>query len=487
MLIIGSSVLLAQPLIEVIPEVLEVDTINLGSTEYYGVFDPVIVKNSGSVDVELGLSASFDYRHVDTVGHYGDTVAVWAHFGESLSFSWIPGSLDVAAQFPRFCGDGYFGSPGISLGSGDSVFLQFRVQAHTCPVSPLDDTLRIHLYGRNGTEIDSTDIRKAMTFSWGGGYLPPASLVVDSISVTAGSEEVFFSTMEGPWELCLDYYQLYRDTVALFYPTQLDSNNMLPDHFYSTTLVDSFSDTLWPHYWGSSKGIGDTLVNLFYVGTGIDTGTGGYGESSSPSWCLCEYDQSLKADPVHGSFNLISIPCYDERYTTSSDLSEFGICLVQEWNPITQTWSLHGHELLPGIWSPDMPLQVSHVYRVSGNDMEPFQLFSTFKPGIVASSDTSYTLYSSSIVGDRNIIMLPFNTCYIDGINSCSTLDASIVGLGGDIYRVERWNNTTQTWSVVGFEIVPGIWGWDDHLRPGLPYRIWVDTDSPINWPIGAR
>ncbi len=487
-IIVLTASILAQPLIVVVPEVLEFDEYTLASTFFHGLpGEPIYIKNTGVDTVELGLSVECAYRVVDSIEGIRDSIRFRGYFFDTLSYPPISDSLDYILESPRFCSDGFYGASGLSLAPGDSVFLSYDITTHCCPSMPMEDTSHVYIYARSGAEIDTAEVTQYFGILSPPGFPPPESLVIDSINAILGYEQVFLSTTEEPWELCLDYYHLYRDTIALFFASQLDSNNLLPDRFYTTTLVDSFSDTLWEDYWMSSKGVGDTLVNLFYVATGVDTGMGGYGESSSPGWCVCEYDQGMKVNPVLGSFNLLSIPCYDERYTTASDLSEFAVSTVQEWNPVTQTWSLHGKELLPGVWSPDEPLQVSHVYRVSGTDMEPTQLFSTFKPGIVPNNDSTYILYSNSIMGDRNIIMLPFKTSLLDGISNCSTLDASISGVGATIYQVDRWNNATQTWEIIGTEAFPDTWIVDGRLRPGLPYRIWVDTDSPVTWPISAR
>jgi len=486
--LVACTVLLAQPSIVVVPEMLESEMMGVGITRFHGhPSEPIYIKNTGTETVELGLSAEWTYRVVDTVDAARDTVLMWGYFSDTLAYPPLGDTMDYILETPRFSSDGFYGSAGLSLAPGDSAFLSYKITMHYLHTWPYDDTSKVFVYARNGEEMDTAQLLKKICLIGCCGPPAPESLIIDSITTTTGSEQISFKASAAPFYYGGDWYHVYRDTTALFYSTQLDSSKLLPERLYSTAYVDSFSDTLWEDYWMSSKGIEDTLVNLFYVCTSVDSGPtfpGGFVESYDLSWCVCEYDQSLKSHPIIGSVNLISIPCYDERYTTASDLSEFGISSVQEWNPITQAWSLRGSNILPGVWSPDEPLQVSHVYRVSGADMDSFQLFSTFKPGIIPQNDTSYVLYSNGIRGGRNIIMLPFKVAYIDNIIYCSDLENSLVAAGAyELYRVERWNNTTQTWSVVGEKLFMG-WISDGRLRPGMPYRISIDVPVPIYWPV---
>ncbi|HDR90972.1 MAG TPA: hypothetical protein ENN75_01860, partial [candidate division Zixibacteria bacterium] len=167
-------------------------------------------------------------------------------------------------------------------------------------------------------DTESEDIYIYVTLMAPIGPPPPDSVVITQITCTPGSEEVRFKANAAPFFYGADWYHIYRDTVCLFYRTQLDSSNLLPNRTTSIYFTDNFSDTLFAHYWSSSKGVCDTLVNLFYVFTSVDSGPtapGGYAESSFPSWPLCEYDQGIKSNPVTGSYNVVSIPCYDDDVT----------------------------------------------------------------------------------------------------------------------------------------------------------------------------
>ncbi len=479
----------AQPAIEVVPEILESDTMFLGTTHCYGhIFDPIFIKNTGAIPVELGLSGCFDYRHLDTIGHYGDTVLVSAHFCDSSGFPWWCGApFDIVAAEPRFWSDGYYGPLGITLFPGDSVFLMFTVSAHYCRFYPFSDTVRISIYGRNGAEIDTTIVKREIFFMGYGGPAPPDSVGIDSICATPGSEKVFISICGfEPWMLCADFFHVYRDTVALLFGSQLDSNRLIPERGYTSTFVDSFIDTFWCDYFDSSKGICDTLVNLFYALTSIDTGSSspdGFSESPVPSWCFCEYDQALGTSSPYGAQNLISIPCLHEEYRNASDLEALGVCQVLEWEPFGQSWTTVGYKLDPLGWIVDGPLQVSHVYYITGTHGVTPELFSTYEPGIIPSTDSVFTI-NSNVFGERNIIMLPFKTALIEDIHDAITLAASIEAAGGSLYLVKAWDNTSQTWVTVGYK--HPIYGWiiNLHIRPGMPYQIWVNTSSPINWPI---
>ncbi|HDR91340.1 MAG TPA: hypothetical protein ENN75_03720 [candidate division Zixibacteria bacterium] len=306
-------------------------------------------------------------------------------------------------------------------------------------------------------------------------------LSIDSIDATIGEEKIFLNTGAEPWELDADFFNVYRDTAPIFYWTQIDSDKLLPNRAFTADYTDDFDDPFWPDYVGSSKGIGDTLVNLFYVVSAVD--------SLEPSFrlsnCAGEYDQGMKSSSTAGSVNFISIPTYDERWTNASDLSEFGVSTVQEWHAVTQTWLTVGVEVVSGVWSPDDPLQLSHVYRVSGADIPSETIFTTSTPGIVPSTDTTYSLHSDNVFGNQNVIMLPFQTAYIDGIDDCASLEASIVATGADeILSVERWNSATKTWELVGSKLPVGVWSPNGELRPGLPYRIRLESTSPVNWPL---
>ncbi|MGC9315817.1 MAG: hypothetical protein ACP5G4_09395, partial [bacterium] len=309
-------------------------------------------------------------------------------------------------------------------------------------------------------DTESEDIYIYVTLMAPEGPPPPDSVVITQITCTPGSEEIRFKANATPFFYGADWYHVYRDTVCLFYSTQLDSNNLLPTRGTGLYYTDLFTDTLWAHYPTSSKGVCDTLVNLFYVFTSVDSGPtapGGFAESAFPSWPLCEYDQTIKSNPVTGSYNVVSIPCYDDDVTRAIDFAAWGATSVQEWNAATQTWSTIGSQLFPGTWVPNGNIMVSHSYRFSGAGVAAQDIFSTFEPGIVPQDDTTYTLYSSTVAGNRNIIMLPFKVSYIDNITNCATLAASIVAAGAtEVTRVERWNNATMTWSTVGSQLFPG-------------------------------
>jgi len=335
-------------------------------------------------------------------------------------------------------------------------------------------------------DTESEDIYIYVTLMAPEGPQPPDSVVITQITCTPGSEEIRFKANATPYFYGADWYHIYRDTLCLFYRTQIDSSNLLPDRSTSLYFTDLFNDTLWAHYPTSSKGVCDTLVNLFYVFTSVDSGPtapGGYAESAYPSWPLCEYDQSIKSNPVSGSNNVVSIPCYDDDVTEASDFESWGASSVQEWDAPTQTWTAIGSKT-PFGWSPNGAIKVSHSYRFSGTTVPAEDIFSTFEPGIVPQTDTTYTLYSSAVAGNRNIVMLPFKVSHIDNISNCSTLEASIVSAGAtEVTRIERWDNSTMTWGPIGSK-TPFGWSPNGRVKPGLPYRVWVTTPGPIEWPI---
>lgn len=335
-------------------------------------------------------------------------------------------------------------------------------------------------------DTESEDIYIYVTLMAPVGPPPPDSVVITQTTCTPGSEEIRFKANATPFFYGADWYHVYRDTVCLFYSTQLDSNNLLPTRGTGLYYTDLFTDTLWAHYPTSSKGVCDTLVNLFYVFTSVDSGPtapGGFAESAFPSWPLCEYDQSLRSNPT-GSTNIVSIPCYDDDITTASDFSSWGASIVEEWDPVSQTWATRGLEFAPGFWIMDENIMVSHAYRIMGDNILAEDLFSTFEPGIIPENDTSYSLHSNATLGDKNIIMLPFKVSHIDGISNCSSLESSIIAAGAtEVYQVEKWDNATQTWSIIGLKLFGG-WMMDGRLRPGLPYRLSIETTTAIDWPL---
>jgi len=339
-------------------------------------------------------------------------------------------------------------------------------------------------------DTESADIYIYVTLMAPEGPDPPDSVVITEEDCTPDAEYVRFKASAAPFSYGGDYYHIYRDTVALFYMAMIDSSNLLPDHTASLYFTDYFTDTYWPTYIASSKGVCDTLVNLFYVFTTVDTGAtapGGFSESPYPSWCMCEYDQGMKRNATFGSTNFISIPCYDDDYEVASDLDGFNVTDVQEWNPVTQNWSTVGYKHPILGWLTNNALMVSHVYKALGTTMPLEALFSTYEPGLVPENDTIYTIQSTSF-GDRNIIMLPFKNCYIDGITNCSTLETSLLGVAGPLmtkmYQVDKWNTATMSWQTIGTK--HAILGWltNPHLRPGMPYRIWIDATGPFDWPM---
>ncbi len=338
-------------------------------------------------------------------------------------------------------------------------------------------------------DTESEDIYIYVTLMAPPGPPPPESVIITLVNCTPGAEQIRFKANAAPFAYGADWYNVYRDTTALFYMAQLDSNNLLPDRTTSLYFNDNFNDTLWALYMASSKGVCDTIVNLFYVFTSVDTGPGvpgGMVESPYPSWCLAEYDQGIKRNPTVGSANIVSIPCYDDDIVIASNFATWGATAVQEWNAATQTWGVVGSQLVPGVWAPNNAVRVSHTYRITGNSIPTTGLFSTFEPGIVPEEDTTYILYSNSTLGDRNIVMVPFKVSYFDGINNCASLEASIVSVGAtNVYRVDRWNNATMTWSIVGSKVGP-MWLPNGRIRPGLPYRVFVSTPAPVIWPYGS-
>ncbi len=346
-------------------------------------------------------------------------------------------------------------------------------------------------------DTESQDIYIFVTLQTPPGPDPPDSVVITSENCTSPTEDVKFKMGATPDYYGGDYYHAYRDTVALFYITQClgdtlaPNYNLLRENTVSRYYTDNFVDTLWTHYWNSSKGVCDTLVNLFYVFTTVDTGMtapGGFAESPYPSWCVCEYDQPMYEHPSLGKKNVVSIPNIHNDYALCSNFEGMGAIKVDEWDPFVQQWVQRGFKMMPGLWIPDGSILVSHIYQIHF-DVTPPSMFTTFEPGIVPSTDTTYTIDFVAARGGRNVIMLPFLVSHIMGIHDCSDLESSIEdagsAVGADMYKVEFWDAALQSWVQIGYEMMPGLWVPDGHLRPGMPYRIFVrDASASFTWPM---
>jgi len=348
-------------------------------------------------------------------------------------------------------------------------------------------------------EPASRDIYIYVTLLAPPGPPPPDSVIIISKDCTVHDEDIQFKASKLPEFYGGDFYNVYRDTIALLNISQLENDttaavyNILPQRA-QRYYTDAFTDTLWTHYWSSSKGVCDTLVNLFYVYTTVDTGAaapGGYSESPYPSWCLCEYDQPLYTDPVLGTQNWISIPNIDDRRMMGSDLDSLGVTQVSEWDPTAQVLStVAAYNPLFG-WAVDGPLMINHVYAVFGTDGETPDIYQSYKPGIVATNDTSNNICYNPILGGRNIVMLPFHQSFIDDIHDRATLEASIEDIGGTysakLTRIDIWDGLSFSWNPIALENPLFGWTANPHLRPGMPYRIWMSNDAATafnyDWP----
>jgi len=488
---------------------IELSTDTLYFPDYYfgggwcyplGFSETLFVKNIGTTSVELGFSVSCDYWHIDTIGAYGDTIRFWGRFDHSHPPSFF--SIDASPEYsiwtsPRFCGEGYYDPCGISLAPGDSLFFYLLFQPPFCPTE-FCDTIRVSVHGRSGLTTDTEQLIWECC-SWGCYFGdPPDTLTIDSVDATAGSERVFLRADRAAWMDCGDYHNVYRDTLPLFFMFHLDTTHDNHNKIGITDtryFNDDFSDTLWPHYWESSKGVEDTLVNLFYVFTSVDTGSSasdGFTETCFPSQCVCEFDQPLYTHSVYGSRNWISIPNVDSRYRYASDLDSLGITQVKEWNVQYQVPVLVGASL-PGFgWVLDGPLKIGHVYSVFGTHGVTPPIFSTNTPGWIPQCDSVFSLCYNPILGGRNIIMLPFRASIIENIHDRAMLETSIEDVGAvfaaRLLRIDRWNGSAFIWEPIA-EYIPflDLWTANPHLRAGMPYRIWIDGTSGgfcFTWPI---
>lgn len=346
-------------------------------------------------------------------------------------------------------------------------------------------------------DTDSRDIYIYVTLMAPEGPDPPDMEGITSIVCTPPSQQVNFKATYNPPYHRGDYYNVYRDTLPLFFMSQLVRDpsapgfNRLPEVTYSRFYTDNFIDTLYLRYQNSSKGVCDTLVNLFYVFTTVDTGIsaiGGYSESHYPSRCMNEYDQAMRFSATFGRGNWVSITSINNQYTVCSHLDSIGVNLVYDWNPATQTTRIVGRKV-GSTWIVNGALRVGKVYQFMTTSASP-TLFSLFRPGILTEFDGVDTLIYNATFGGRNMVMIPFRASLTDPIHNRATLETSIEDAGASfgvaLKRIERWSLATFTWTVIANE-TPFGWTGNPRIRPGTPYRIWITAaSSPVSftWPI---
>ena len=465
-------------------------------TMYYtstplGIEETLCVRNLGDRPVELGLSCETSHWGIYPIcdPHYY-YMKLWATF-ESPPFD-AATVVDTTPIYytintPRFCGFGYFGRDGISLAPDDSVYLYllFRPPIST---SFARDTLRISVFGRGPFETDVEEITIPATL-YDVLRLYPSPFVIDSLDDPPSGEKIFFSTDYPPEFHDMHYYMAYRDTIPLFFRTQL-SETLNIGRSDTRFFTDDFSDTLWPHYHGGSKGIGDTLVNLFYAFTTYDTIM-----SESPFIIsgVGEFDQALYTDPMLGGRNWITIPNIDYRYRTASDLEPLGVTKVSHWNAEWQVLETVGLYHSAFGWLVDDFLRYGKCYCIFGTHGITPDILSTNTPGSLYEDDLPETLYYHPDLGGKNIIMRPNKASIVEDIHDRRTLEESLedAGISGGIrlIQIDEWSGETFQWEPIA-EYISGIWTANPPLRRGKPYRIWIEpayTTEPFDfiWPIG--
>jgi hypothetical protein len=354
-------------------------------------------------------------------------------------------------------------------------------------------------------DIDSRDIYIYVTLLAPEGPDPPDTIKIISENCNTDDEQIEFKTDLGPTGYYGDFFNVYRDTLPLFFLTQLDTtddNRNLIGRTVIRFFTDDFTgtaelpDTLWRHYWNSSKGVCDTLVNLFYTFTTVDTGASapdGFAESRFPSQCVCEYDQPIYAHATLGTRNWLSIPNYDENYEMCSDLEGLGVRKVMEWDPVTQIPLTVGDYLFPLGWVANNPLKIGHVYQVLGDysTMSDSSTFQTYTPGIIPALDTVYTLAYDPTLGGRNVIILPFRASIVENITDRASLETSVEDIGSAwsvaLMKIDVWDGSAFIWNTISEYNIPfAMWTTNPHLRPGNVYRIWITGTGTVSfsWPI---
>jgi len=444
---------------------------------------------SGESTVELSGFLGMDRIRADCIFYPSDS-------GDISIVSSLTTYLD---EDTLWCVDGYFGHSGFladTVFPGDTVFLYLKITA-SIGLSKIDfpwenESLIIFVHSRKGSTIYTGPI----ILKWNNYpfWMPtPESLQIANIDTIIHLQADHAASFYGG-----DFYRVYRDTIPIFYPAQLFGEGIdTAARYIGTTstweFTDNFSDTLWHDYIDSSRGIDDTLANLFYTFVVVDTGPSAPGDymMGFPSVNVCEFDQPLHSDSIMGGRNWISIPCYDNRRTMASDLDSLGINSVMAWNPYAQVLEIVGLNY-PGIgWVVDGSLQVGNVYYINCIHGYHPPIFTTNRPGIIPDYYSTQTLNFDETLGGRNIITIPFRAYIENDIHDRETLEESIFEASDGtacLTRIDRWNCDAFFWEYIAirYPIYPS-WLHNPHLRAGVPYRIWISSYLPscsFVWPV---
>ena len=92
-------------------------------------------------------------------------------------------------------------------------------------------------------------------------------------------------------------YNIYRDTLPMFYAAHYDSSHNLIGDTRSRYFDDYFTDALW--YPIGSKGVCDPNINYFYIATTVTADSSGVPltESARPSNCAGELERNDPPNP----------------------------------------------------------------------------------------------------------------------------------------------------------------------------------------------
>ncbi len=280
-------------------------------------------------------------------------------------------------------------------------------------------------------------------------------------------------------------YNIYRDTLPMFYREHYDSTHNLIGHTTTRYFDDFFSDPLW--YLIGSRGVCDPAINYYYIVTSLDSlGGGVWTESQRPSNCAGEFDFRL-----YEGINWIS-------YALDIGVSDAGVFAdripgakrLDTWDNTAQVWRIIARWSVfppPGQWDSYDTVAVSYPYRVFIPSLED-TIFTLAIPGLVPVEDPHFWLKRG-----YNFVTLPFRQQRSSGIVTGADLGADIGRPPAD--RIVTWDAENKVlrivarWSVFpppgGWESGPGHWG--EHVRPGYPYMVYCTEDGVEPWPPIAR
>jgi len=310
-------------------------------------------------------------------------------------------------------------------------------------------------------------------------WLPPPPIMNSEHSCSPALIQIKIDTLITGAEK----YNVYRDTLPMFYNTHYDSTNNLIGSTASRYFDDYFTDPLW--YDIGSKGVCDPAVNYFYIATALDSTAGGWTESQRPSPCSGEFDFRL-----YEGWNWISYALDINVRDGAVFASRIpGATRLETWDNESQFWSIVARWTIfppPAHWVSEDSVDVLYPYRVYIPTLED-TIFTMAIPGRVPVEDPHFTLKRGN-----NLISLPYRQQRLSLITTGEDLGEDIGNPPAD--RITTWDAENQMLRIVARWILfppPAHWvngsGEWARVRPGYPYMVHCTADREEPWPPIAR